>query len=352
MAKQSNIYDLVERAAARLATPRLELWQAAIKALIVGELRALNLEILIDPKVYPAMTFKVWLGGFRDSVDRYNDPNRCVKILRRIIVLESDFKTWLRNKKKARVGRILIVQATSPPIAGCFAASKSSLIMATLEALMVLPLYWHTNRRSPVRVPLKAEPYVSPHVPGENTPDRVKTPGPAETSLITPLVHVKGYTVPETKAAIEQARLLIEQAEALGEPPEDPLLLFSVLYGVFISSVGAFDGDVLRDVTAHILELAERQAASFPRVIGHNFVAFSSMLSGELADARAHFDQAIALYDPDVHRHLGTRFGEDQNVPSLTYRGWACGFSAIPRPRSATPIAPSRTPERSGKPQP
>ena len=65
--------------------------------------------------------------------------------------------------------------------------------------------------------------------------------------------------MPETKAAIEQARLLIEQAEALGEPPEDPLLLFSVLYGVYISSFGAFDGDVLRNVTSHILELAERQ---------------------------------------------------------------------------------------------
>ena len=151
-----------------------------------------------------------------------------------------------------------------------------------------------------------------------------------QAALITPLVHVKGYTVPETKAAIEQARLLIEQAEALGEPPEDPLLLFSVLYGVFISSVGAFHGDVLHDVTAHILELAERQAASFPRVIGHNFVAFSSMLSGELAAARAHFDQAIALYDPDVHRHLGTRFGEDQNVPSLTYRGWALWLLGYP----------------------
>ena len=119
-----------------------------------------------------------------------------------------------------------------------------------------------------------------------------------QAALITPLVHVKGYTAPETKAAIEQARLLIEQAEALGEPPEDPLLVFSVLFGVFVSSVGAFDGDVLRDVTAHILELAERQTASFPRLIGHNFVAYSSMLSGELADGRAHYDQAIALYDP------------------------------------------------------
>ena len=151
-----------------------------------------------------------------------------------------------------------------------------------------------------------------------------------QAALITPLVHVKGYTVPETKAAIEQARLLIEQAEVLGEPPEDPLLLFSVLYGVFISSVGAFDGDVLRDVTARVLELAERQAASFPRVIGHNFVGFTSMLSGELVDGRVHFDQALALYNPDVHRHLATRFGEDQNVPSLVFRAWAAWLLGYP----------------------
>src|SRR5271167_713838 len=39
-------------------------------------------------------------------------------------------------------------------------------------------------------------------------------------ALITPLIHVKGYAAAETKAAAEQARLLIDQAEALGEPPK------------------------------------------------------------------------------------------------------------------------------------
>jgi predicted ATPase len=48
-----------------------------------------------------------------------------------------------------------------------------------------------------------------------------------QVALITPLMHVKGFSAPETKAAVERARLLIEQAEVLGEPPEDPLLLFS-----------------------------------------------------------------------------------------------------------------------------
>ena len=65
-----------------------------------------------------------------------------------------------------------------------------------------------------------------------------------QVALITPLIHVKGYAAPETKAAAEQARLLIEQAEALGEPPEDPLLLFSVLYGFWVANYVAFNGDV------------------------------------------------------------------------------------------------------------
>jgi hypothetical protein len=59
---------------------------------------------------------------------------------------------------------------------------------------------------------------------------------------ITPLMYIKGFAAPESKAAVERARLLIEEAEALGEPPEDPLLLFSVLYGLGTRELfGSFD---------------------------------------------------------------------------------------------------------------
>ena len=44
-----------------------------------------------------------------------------------------------------------------------------------------------------------------------------------QVALIMSLIHVKGYAAPETKAAAERARLLIEQAERLGTPPEDPI---------------------------------------------------------------------------------------------------------------------------------
>jgi len=68
-----------------------------------------------------------------------------------------------------------------------------------------------------------------------------------EVALANALMHVEGYAAPETKAAIEQARVFIERAEELGESPNDPLLLFSVLYGVWAVNALAFNGDTLRD---------------------------------------------------------------------------------------------------------
>jgi predicted ATPase len=150
-----------------------------------------------------------------------------------------------------------------------------------------------------------------------------------QVALITPLLHVKGYAAPETKAAAEQARLFIEQAEALGEPAEDPLLLFSVLYGFWIAHYVAFNGDVVRDHAAQFLALAEKQAATVPLMIGHRVMGSSSLLAGDIAEARAHLDQAIALYDPAEHRPLATRFGTDTRAIVLTWRGlslWLLGY--------------------------
>ena len=56
--------------------------------------------------------------------------------------------------------------------------------------------------------------------------------------------------------------MLIEQAEALGEPLEDPLLLFSVLYGFWVANPGAFNGDVVRELAAQFLTLAEKQGTA------------------------------------------------------------------------------------------
>ena len=130
-----------------------------------------------------------------------------------------------------------------------------------------------------------------------------------QVALITPLIHVKGYAAPETKAAVERARLLIEQAEALGEPPEDPLLLYSVLYGFWVANYIAFNGDVCRDLAAQFLALAEKQGTTVPLMIGHRIMGMTLVFTGDFAESRAHLDRAFALYDPAEHRALATRFG-------------------------------------------
>ena len=150
-----------------------------------------------------------------------------------------------------------------------------------------------------------------------------------QVELITPLMHVKGYAAPETKVAVERARLLIEQAEALGEPPEDPLLLFSVLHGFWVASYIAFNGDVMRELGAQFLALAEKQGTTVPLMIGHQIVGVSLMCTGAIAQSRPHYNQAHALYDPAEHRPLATRFSHDIGVLILSYRSlalWMLGY--------------------------
>jgi hypothetical protein len=142
-------------------------------------------------------------------------------------------------------------------------------------------------------------------------------------------MRVKGFAALETKAAVARARLLIEQAEALGETPEDPMLLFSVLYGFWAANYIAFNGDALREVSGQFVALAEKRAATVPLMIGHRLMGVSLLFTGDVAKGRAHYNQALALYDPAAHRPLAARFGQDVGVAILAYRSlalWVLGY--------------------------
>jgi class 3 adenylate cyclase/predicted ATPase len=150
-----------------------------------------------------------------------------------------------------------------------------------------------------------------------------------QVALITPLLHVRGYAAPETRAAVERARLLIQQAEGLGEAPEDSLLLFSVLYGFWVANLVAFNGDVMRELGVQFLALANKQAATGPLMMAHRLMGLSLLHTGEIADGRAHLDRAITLYDPAEHRPLATRFGQDIGAATLSWKSlafWLLGY--------------------------
>jgi predicted ATPase len=143
-----------------------------------------------------------------------------------------------------------------------------------------------------------------------------------QVALITPLMHFKGYGAEETKAATLRARTLIEQAEARGEAPEDPLVLFSVLYSFFVANFNSFNASTVTGSAAQFLKLAEEQDAATPRMLGHRLVGVAQTTTGNFAGAYTHLDRAIASYNPTEHRQLAARFGQDIRVAALCFRSW------------------------------
>jgi tetratricopeptide (TPR) repeat protein len=135
-------------------------------------------------------------------------------------------------------------------------------------------------------------------------------------------MHFRGYGAPETKAAALRAKALIERAEACGEAPEDPLMLFSVLYSFWVSNFNGFHATTVTDLAAQFLKLAEEQNAATPQMLGHRLVGVSQATVGNLAEASNYFDRAIESYRPAEHRQLAARFGQDIRVAALCYRGW------------------------------
>jgi predicted ATPase len=153
-----------------------------------------------------------------------------------------------------------------------------------------------------------------------------------QVGLSNALMHTKGYAAPETRASLDQARSLIEQAEALGDPQENPLPLFSILYGFWVANHVAFNRDAMRSLAAQFMTLAERQGATVPLMNGHRLMGISLIATGDIPEGRAHLDRALALYDPAAHRALAMHFRQDIGVTVLSYRPlalWLLGYPAV-----------------------
>jgi class 3 adenylate cyclase/predicted ATPase len=249
-------------------------------------------------------------------------------VFKHALVQDAAYSTLLRNPRRALHGRIAeAIESEFPEV--CEREPELLARHCTQAGLIEKSagLWGKAGRRSLERSALvEASEQLSralTHISGLHvTPALRREQIQLQVALITPLMHVKGYAAPETKAAAEQARLLIEEAEALGEAPEDPLLLFSVLYSFWTASFVSFNGDAVRELADQFLTLAKKRRATVPLMIGHRMMG-SVLHRGEFAEGRAHLDRAIELYDPHEHRSLAARFGQDVRVAALSYRSWA-----------------------------
>ena len=161
------------------------------------------------------------------------------------------------------------------------------------------------------------------------TPETRRQQMKLQAALLAPLIGTKGFAAAETKAAIERAQALVEDSEALGEPLDDPLLLFSILYGFWTANLFGFDGKNLIEISRRIMALAERQGATIALMMGHRTLGTALIAIGALVEGRRHLDQAVALYDPGEHRQFATRFAVHAQAANLSQRAvvlWELGF--------------------------
>jgi predicted ATPase len=101
------------------------------------------------------------------------------------------------------------------------------------------------------------------------------------------------------------------------------------MYAAMVPSFVTFDFDAVREAVAQFLALAEKQGQTGALTIAHRVAGIRLLCTGDLRQGRAHFDRAIAIYDPVAHPPLATRFGQDSRVAALSYRAialWMLGY--------------------------
>ena len=157
----------------------------------------------------------------------------------------------------------------------------------------------------------------------------------AQVGLGNALIDTAGQAAPETRAAFRRASELMMQSEQLGEALDDPLLQVSVLVGLWRAAYVAFDGDLMRELAAELLVLAEKHEATVPLVIAHRLMGTTLGLTGNIAEARPRFDKALALCDPAEHRRLDTRLGVDSRITALSFRAWTLWLLGYPEAAQA-----------------
>jgi predicted ATPase len=134
-------------------------------------------------------------------------------------------------------------------------------------------------------------------------------------TLGVPLIATKGWAAPEAERTYARAQELCQQ---VGET----LQLFSVLFGLWLVYLLRAELQAARALAEQMLRLAHSGQDSSLLLLAH--FASGNVLGwlGELAPARQHLEQGIALYDPHSHRSLAFLYGVDPGVYCLSYAAW------------------------------
>ena len=140
-----------------------------------------------------------------------------------------------------------------------------------------------------------------------------------QTCLALASMAHRGYAAEETERAYVRAR------DLLGAFDDDPRHA-SVLHGLcaLFGSLARFHEYL--DISAELLERAERANDSTAICAGHRCMAVGYNSRGEFTEAREASRKAVEYFDPDKHRQSAQRFGHDVGVAAKLHLAIATQF--------------------------
>jgi predicted ATPase len=137
------------------------------------------------------------------------------------------------------------------------------------------------------------------------------------------LIATKGYADPDVGHTYSRARELCQQ---VGETPH----LFPVLVGLWMFHLVRGELQTACDEAEELLRLANRQQVPALFLAAHDALGLTLTYLGELAMARRHLEQGIALYNPTQHRSLAFLYGQDPGVVCLSFAAWVLWLLGYP----------------------
>jgi predicted ATPase len=148
-----------------------------------------------------------------------------------------------------------------------------------------------------------------------DTLERARQELDLQTTLGPVLMAVKGQSSPDTEHAYARARELCQQ---VGETPQH----FPVLHGLWRFYMVRAELQTTRELTEQLFTVAQRVQDPALLLEANRVMGQTMFWLGEMAPARAHLEQAMALYDPRQHRSHAFVYGQDPSVACRGFAGW------------------------------
>lgn len=134
-------------------------------------------------------------------------------------------------------------------------------------------------------------------------------------ALALALVATKGFASPEVEKVYIHARELCQQ---LGETEQ----LFHVLCGLNMFYTIRLEYKTAREMGEQLFALAQHRADSALLVEAHFRLGRSLYFIGEYQTALQHFEQGMAIYDPEQHSSHAVLYGQDPGAGCFGFAAW------------------------------